>query len=580
MAKEADLRSDVYAIGLIALNMITGSPNFGMKAPSKTLKGLSRDWDDFLAKALEQDPADRFQNGGEMLDAMPRIDVPPTVLTERASPIAHRKIVVAKSRSKKPLVIAAVAALAVVASGAAAILISSSHKGSQTAAKVEDHTLQNPAPQENTASANTAAATSVPAAQTPVAAPEVKLSPIPAPEAPQAAAPAANVETAVQTPKPSATTAAEPAAAPIVKPAETVAQPSTAPKISQPPAIEPAAYPSKPVASAPTAASEQTTTTAPKVSQPAVSEQTPAVSAKNEKPVQETPRPVSELKPSAAAPANVAATPGPASAQPAVAVAQPVAPVAQPVPAASPVVPTAPVDKTWLVVYLPGGETMKLRRIEPGKFMYGSRTEEVGRTPTREVVQREAVIAKPFYIGQFEVTQRQFEAVAGRNPSHFRSADNPVEQVSFQSLVRQAGFFDALNNILSSTGHENLKARLPTEEEWEYACRAGSNASYYDGSDLGDASQTGSVPNIAVCGKLYYGTSMTQKVGSLAPNKWDLFDMSGNVDEMTDKGVLRGGSWASTARDCRSAARKPMGVNFRGDDKTGFRVVIDDLDDR
>jgi serine/threonine protein kinase/formylglycine-generating enzyme required for sulfatase activity len=562
MGREADQRSDVYAIGLIALNMITGSPNFGMKAPSKTLKGLSREWDDFLAKALEQDPADRFQNGGEMLEAMPCLGAPVFLLQERANDVVPRKAFVSKKKNKRPIVavLAAVVFGAVVAG--AFLTLSRCHKGVSDV--VVDKNASGAADKASGVGLEVSRSSdggSSPAGPVAGVTPQQSGNSLPdgsgtksSPDGHTVSKPA---EVSAQLPALSADQANNAAALTIPATVGAASENSGAngALLSQKNNGQTAGDTSPPVATG--NAGEDIDLP------PLETSGNPAQSSRGDVPV--------------TADANGLSAHNPASQ----ADMQAGAPKAQQVSAMEESAAQPAADRTWLTLPLSGvGETMKLRRIEAGRFMYGSKSDEVGRAPTREVVQHEVVVSKAFYIGQFEVTQRQYEAVVGKNPSHFRADDNPVEQVSYQAITRRGGFLDLLNNYLATSGHENLRARLPTEEEWEYACRAGTSSAFYDGTDLPDASQSAAAEDFAVCGKLYYGKITTQKVGSLTPNKWELFDMSGNVEEITDKGVLRGGSWASPARDCRSAARRPMGVNFRGDDRTGFRMVIEDLNER
>jgi formylglycine-generating enzyme required for sulfatase activity len=170
-------------------------------------------------------------------------------------------------------------------------------------------------------------------------------------------------------------------------------------------------------------------------------------------------------------------------------------------------------------------------------------------------------ISKPFYLQTTPVTQGQWEKVMGATPSHFKGDDNlPVENVSW---------FDVQELILKlNTRERTNKYRLPTEAEWEYACRAGSTTAYCFGADAGRLSEDA----------WYVDNSgdETHPVGRKKPNTWGLYDMHGNVWEwvqdyygnytsghLTDpKGppsaldhVNRGGSWMSIAKYCRSASR-------------------------
>ena len=210
---------------------------------------------------------------------------------------------------------------------------------------------------------------------------------------------------------------------------------------------------------------------------------------------------------------------------------------------------------------------MKLRLIQPGTFTMGD--EFVG--PPHEIT-----ITGPFYLGVYAVTQAEYEPVVGLNPSHFRGPDRPVEQVSWDDAW-------AFCRKLSET--EGVEYRLPTEAEWEYACRAGSTAEHCFGDDEARLAEHGWYDDNS--------ESETHDVGQKKPNAWGLFDMHGNVDEWcqslyepypygTDDGreelsadgmrVLRGGSWAGCALDCRCADRSCLPPAYSGDN-VGFRVA-------
>jgi formylglycine-generating enzyme required for sulfatase activity len=223
--------------------------------------------------------------------------------------------------------------------------------------------------------------------------------------------------------------------------------------------------------------------------------------------------------------------------------------------------------------------------VPAGEFLMGSPDSEQGREP-QEALHR-VHVTRPFYLGVTEVTQKQWRDVMGTNPSHFASCgdDCPVERVNFHEV---ASFISRLNATT------NAGYRLPTEAEWEYACRAGGTAPFGDRATLGgrDANINGRYP---------YGTPPTDEspgtrpVASFAPNAWGLFDMSGNVWEWTqdahceypaaaatdpvgrcvspDK-VIRGGSWTFDGNSARCALRYTHRPQDRGF-SLGFRLARD-----
>ena len=214
-----------------------------------------------------------------------------------------------------------------------------------------------------------------------------------------------------------------------------------------------------------------------------------------------------------------------------------------------------------------------LRRIEAGTFTMGSPSGESGRNSNE--TQHQVTLTKPFYIGLFEVTQKQYALVMGSNPSYFSGDKRPVEEVSWNAIRDNSGTYnwpnstavDANSFIGRLQKRTGLAFDLPTEAQWEYACRAGTTTAYsYGASENGDY-------------MWYYSnsSSQTHEVGTKKPNGWGLYDMHGNVWEwcldwyasslgtaaVTDpKGassgpnrVRRGGSWNYYAANCRSANR-------------------------
>ncbi|MGQ4809267.1 Hercynine oxygenase [Candidatus Entotheonellaceae bacterium PAL068K] len=218
---------------------------------------------------------------------------------------------------------------------------------------------------------------------------------------------------------------------------------------------------------------------------------------------------------------------------------------------------------------------IEFMRLPAGAFMMGSENGYEDEQPVHWVQ-----ISQPFYLGKYEVTQGQWEAVTGSNPSHFTGNPNrPVERVSWHDVQ---AFIKHLNTI---EGREIY--RLPTEAEWEYAARAGTTTDYHFGNDR---SQLGKYA-------WYSKTSgyETHPVGQLQPNAWGLHDMHGNVWEWVQdrydasyyeqspardpRGpsggsarVLRGGSWRHRPALVRSANRGGDPPAYRDAD-LGFRLL-------
>jgi formylglycine-generating enzyme required for sulfatase activity len=220
-----------------------------------------------------------------------------------------------------------------------------------------------------------------------------------------------------------------------------------------------------------------------------------------------------------------------------------------------------------------------LKWISPGTFEMG---DQVGDGYASELPVHTVNLTQGYYLGVFEVTQRQWFEVQGDWPSHFTTTPDkrPVEQVSWNDIKGASGFMATLS------GATSLTCRLPTEAEWEYACKAGTSTSWSYGS-----SEDGAY--------MWYDSNAggeTHEVGTCAPNPWGLYDMHGNVFEWCEDyyaddyyessptddptgptggatRVLRGGSWSGIAWVCRSAVRGRISPDFRGSDN-GFRVAV------
>ena len=246
-----------------------------------------------------------------------------------------------------------------------------------------------------------------------------------------------------------------------------------------------------------------------------------------------------------------------------------------------------------------------LRQIPAGKFTMGSPKDEVGHQENE--VQREVALTKPFYIGIFEVTQKQYELVMGSNPSRSGGDNRPVECMHPDTMRGNWKTFDwpTNKNVDPDSFFGRLRAKtgvdafdLPTEAQWEYACRAGTTTALYSGKNLTDAD---SCPNVAEVARYRHNIDEGKGghkqrhtvVGTYAPNAWGLYDMLGSVWEycldwhgeitpgsVTDPigptsgpaRVSRGGSWYDGARWCRSAHRG-CDTRYGGWDNFGFRVA-------
>ena len=172
---------------------------------------------------------------------------------------------------------------------------------------------------------------------------------------------------------------------------------------------------------------------------------------------------------------------------------------------------------------LPGSVNLEMVGIEPGTFTMGSPTDELGREDNE--TQHEVTLTQGFWLGKYEVTQKQYQAVMGTKPSHFKGDNLPVEQVSwFDAKI----FCAKLTELEKAAG--NLPAgyeyTLPTEAQWEYACRAGTTTALNSGENLSDVNSCSEMDAVG----WYSGNSSnaTHPVGQKQQNYWGLYDMHGN----------------------------------------------------
>ena len=246
-------------------------------------------------------------------------------------------------------------------------------------------------------------------------------------------------------------------------------------------------------------------------------------------------------------------------------------------------------------VSLPNEQKLEMIWIEPSTFTMGSTYVLFKHTPffvnRKDVVPHQVTLTKEYWLSKCEVTQCQYEAIMGKNPSHFKGADLPVETVSW---------FDAMEFCKRLTAQERAAERLPegyeytlpTEAQWECACWAGTKEALF----ILDEQKSDE-------NREYYGGhwfdlnshDTTHPVGQRQPNLWGMYDMTGNVWEwcldnydtiMKDypridpKGaveggphVYRGGSWFSSFVNCRAGARRMNAPGYQNID-LGFRVAL------
>ena len=210
----------------------------------------------------------------------------------------------------------------------------------------------------------------------------------------------------------------------------------------------------------------------------------------------------------------------------------------------------------------------------------GSPESEIGREKSEHL--KIINITVPFKISKYLVTQKQYEFVMGNNPSFNKNIENaPVENITwYEAKV----FCQKLNQMLKSDLPIGYEFDLPTENQWEYACRAGAKSSLYNGKDL--TAEEGYCSNLDEIAWYFNNSDFnTHSIALKNPNNWEIFDMLGNVWEWCNSSyefesnktdnvaVIRGGCYRSKARKCRCAQRSHFNKNSKSD-KIGFRVAL------
>jgi formylglycine-generating enzyme required for sulfatase activity len=239
---------------------------------------------------------------------------------------------------------------------------------------------------------------------------------------------------------------------------------------------------------------------------------------------------------------------------------------------------------------LPGGLELQLRMIPVGEFRMGARGESEREEPVHRVR-----LTQPFYLGQFPVTQAQYAAFRSDHQNGFPGdSRRPVENVTWEDAVAYCAWLNDRSSVVWPSGLEGFTARLPSEAQWEYACRGGTETEFHTGDGA-----------IALAAAGWYDVNSDQKthpVGLKAPNAYGLYDMHGNVvewcadawladayklrvdgvcdPEVTEQEVagdvlrvVRGGSWFYRASVCRAAVRDRGGPVYRYRN-LGFRVCL------
>jgi formylglycine-generating enzyme required for sulfatase activity len=232
-------------------------------------------------------------------------------------------------------------------------------------------------------------------------------------------------------------------------------------------------------------------------------------------------------------------------------------------------------EKAKSIVVGSGEAAVELLRVEPGSFRFGAPEDELGRLDSDSPI-RKVTITRPFYLGKYPITQGQYTAVTGKAPVKPAAPDTAIDQLTYADAL---AFCEALSKAAG------VAVVLPTEAQWEYACRAGTITRFWSGDKEED---------LAAVGWYRENSELrAREVGKKPANPWGFHDMHGNVCEFcrdvlrvsrpiperdpvgpTDpmKGIMRGGGWMHPADYCRSATRLMSSDRFGG---AGLRIAVE-----
>jgi formylglycine-generating enzyme required for sulfatase activity len=223
---------------------------------------------------------------------------------------------------------------------------------------------------------------------------------------------------------------------------------------------------------------------------------------------------------------------------------------------------------------------LEMNWVKPGRFTMGSPTAEKGRSSDEK--QHQVTLNEGFYLGKYEVTQAQWEKVTGSNPSNFKGKNLPVENVSWNDAIK---FCNKLTVQAKGKIPMGCSFTLPTEAEWEYACRAGTSTPFSWGSAI--TKKQANYNNLG-----FFSKVKTKPVGSFSPNQWGFHDMHGNIREWTadwyreDLGdqskslerVCRGGSWDTVEGERLRSSWRDYDLQTISKINTGFRISLKSIE--